>query len=253
MQYYFVAAALPPLDLDEKPELSLAELRALYALNLTERDQELVHRLLVAIDLSNLRALWQELPLDERGPMSAKELEAAVLVKSGFPPFVIEFLERYESIEERLRNFGELSVALTQFLLEAGGFLARFALADREMRLVLAALRAKRLKRDLLREMQFEDFGDPLVASILAQKDAATYTPPSEYERLPKLMLHDPKTQEHELLQERLKRIEELEGQEPFSIDHLLGYLLRLELIEAWHSLDEPQGLRLIRNLTNYG
>lgn len=252
MQYYFVAAALSSLELDEKPELSLTELRALYALNLTEQDQELVRRLLIAIDLSNLRALWQELPLDERGEMPAKELEAAVLVKEGFPPFVIDFLERYESIEERLKNFGELSVALTQFLVEAGGFLARFAKADREMRLVLAALRAKRLKRDILREMQFEDLSDPLVASILAQKDAPTYTPPSEYEVFAGLMLHDPKNQERELLQQRLKKIEELEGQEPFSIDHLLGYLLRLELIEAWHSLDEPQGLRLIRDVS-YG
>ncbi len=252
-QYYFVASALPSLSLDVKSELSSHELRTLYAMNLKFSDLRLVDKLFWAFDVSNLRAMWQELPLDERGAMSLKELDAAVLVKEGFAPFIVEFLERYETSADRLRNIAALHVALYQTLSMEGGFLARFASQEREIYLILLALRAKRLKRDLVRELQFEDLFDPLVASILAQKDAADYTPPTGYEVLKGLFSYEPKAQERELLAYRLEKIEEIEGTEPFSIDHLLGYMARLLLVESWQTLDEAQGLSIIRDLSNYG
>jgi len=73
MQYYFVAAALPPLSLGAKPELSFHELRDLLTLNLTKDDLTKVTHLLRLIDLSNIRSFWLGNPLDERGNVSPKD------------------------------------------------------------------------------------------------------------------------------------------------------------------------------------
>ena len=46
---------------------------------------------------------------------------------------------------------------------------------EREIRLILVALRAKKFGRDLLLELQYEDSDTDFIAQMLAQKDAAQY------------------------------------------------------------------------------
>jgi hypothetical protein len=121
------------------------------------------------------------------------------------------------------------------------------------MRLVLTALRAKRYERDLVRELQFEDPTDPLVVSILAQKDSPEYTPPLEWAQLLNILHHNPKMQQKAFLEFELQQIEEMEGEEPFSMDHLLGYMARLTLVESWHTTNRELGLSLIEELSKYG
>ena len=179
-EYYFVAAALPPLTLGAKPEISFHELRDLFRMNLKEGDLKRFRALLRhLIDLQNIRALWMHLPFDARGNFSPKELEEALLVPDLLPLYVQEYLERYESVADRLRYFSSLFASLFQDMRErTRGFLHSYYIFERELSLVLTALRAKRFGRDLVKELQFEDLDDPLVVSILAQKEAPDYTPP---------------------------------------------------------------------------
>jgi hypothetical protein len=44
-----------------------------------------------------------------------------------------------------------------------------------------------------------------------------------------------------------------MEGEEPFSIDHLLGYMARLIRIESWYATNRELGLSLIEELSKYG
>jgi len=252
MQYYFVAAALPTLQLDTKPEITVSELKDLFAQNLTDKDLLLVEQLLQLVDLGNLRAFWQEKPLDERGNLSEKEIEEAVLVKEGLPAFVLEYLDRYETTADRLKYFPSLYAQLFQEV-KGDGFLGKYFAWERELRLVLSALRAKRYGRDIVRELQFEDPTDTLVASILAQKDATAYTPPTEYVEVSGFLSGNPLEEQKALLTYELQKIEEIEGTQPFSIDHLLGYMARLLLSEAWHRMNKELGLSLIQDLSQYG
>ena len=63
-------------------------------------------------------------------------------------------------------------------------FLAAYFRLERELRLVLVALRAKEQKRDLEEELKYEDPFDLFVQFILAQKDMETFQPPKEYEEV---------------------------------------------------------------------
>jgi hypothetical protein len=107
-QYYFAGTSLPPLAIGVKPELSFKDLLELLKENLTESDWKKVELLLFPVDLSNIRALWMSQPLDEKGLHTPKELEESLLVRTGLPEYLIDFLDRYESTGDRLRYFPSL-------------------------------------------------------------------------------------------------------------------------------------------------
>jgi hypothetical protein len=255
-QYYFVAAALPPLVLGLKPEITFQELRDLFFVNLKPRDLKQLEYLLRLHDLNNIRALWMNLPMDPRGNFSPKELEEALLVPDLLPSYVQDFLERYESTRDRLHYFSSLYVSLFQDMEKRGkGFLKRYYQFERELRLVITALRAKQSRRDLAQELQFEDVTDPFAAEIWAQKEAAEYTPPAEYAEVQRMFQEasEPRQLHLQLLAYKLHKIEEMEQAEPFSMDHLLGYAARLLILESWETLNREQGLSIVEDLSKYG
>ncbi|OGN65133.1 MAG: hypothetical protein A3E80_02305 [Chlamydiae bacterium RIFCSPHIGHO2_12_FULL_49_9] len=252
--YYFLITALPPLKLGIKPEISFKEAKELFDLNLAERDKKLVQHLLRPIDLSNIRALWMGLPIDDRGNFDEKEIEEALLVQGEVPEYLAEFLERYESIADRLRYFSSLYASL--YRREFKGFLGKYYRFQREFRLVLTALRSKQFKRDISRELQFEDPRDPIVAEILAQKDAPDYSPAPEYEDLKTVFMEtvsDPQKLHFALLEYQFDRIEEMEEPQDFAIDRVLSYIARLILVESWEELDQEKGHTAVEHLSHYG
>ena len=255
--YYFLIAALPPLTFGVKAEISFKELKEILKLNLTPQDAREVKRLLMPIDLYNIRALWLGLPIDERGNYEAKSLEEELLVQSSLPLYLVDFLERYESAQDRVRYFPSLFASLYRDeLSQLKGFNRQYYQFERELRLVLAAFRAKRQDRDLVRELQFEDPADPFVAQILAQKDAAEYTPPAEYEELKTLFIDnvsEPLRLHQAILQYRFNKLEEMEENQGFGIDRVLCYIARLMVVESLADLDKEQGMMAVEQLSQYG
>lgn len=245
--YYFLITAFPPLTLGLKPELSYKELSDLLVLNLTPEDLGKLEELLRPIDLYNMRAFWLHLPLDDRGQLKAKDIEEELLVQEGLPSYIIDYLERYESTEDRLRYFSSLYVSLYRDLQpKLKGFLLKYYQFEREIRLVLTGLRAKRAGRDIVRELQFEDPTDSLVAEILAQKDTPDYTPPREYEDLKTLFVDnssDPQKLNRAILEYRFNKIEEMEEAQDFGIDRVLAYVARFMLAESLAELDKEKGM----------
>lgn len=253
-RYYFVLAALPPLTLGSKPEMSFKEFQELLELNLTEKDLKKVDSLLEPIDIYNVKALWLGLPLDEKGTMVPKDLEEALLVRDSLPRYIIDFLERYEATSDRLAHFSSLYVSFYQQ--KWSGFLEKYFHFEREIRLIFTALRAKALQRDLVKELQFEDPFDPFVAQILSQKDMGEYIPPREYENLKTLFVEnssEPEKLALVLLKYRFEKIEEMEENEHFTIDQILGYTARLLIVENWHQLDHEKGKLAVEELSRYG
>ncbi len=239
--YYFLISAFPPLTLGKAPELTFKELKELLVLNLTQDDMQRVTSLLRPIDLYNIRALWLGQPLDERGNLRAKHLEEELLVRDSLPAYLIDYLDRYESTQDRLRYFASLYVSLYR---DEGpklkGFLRKYYLFEREVGLVLTALRAKASGRDIVRELQFEDPYDPLVADILAQKESSDYTPPREYEDLKTVFVDnssEPRRLHLAILEYKFEKIEEMEENQDFSVDRILSYLARFIWAEGYADL----------------
>jgi hypothetical protein len=244
--YYFVAASLPPLSLHERPEISFGELMARLEINLNREDLEKTKVLRRFVDIYNIRALLMEEPVDPRGNLNEKELDEALLVHAVLPGYIFDFLDQFEKVSDKIRNFsGLLARFFNEEIPKQKGFLRNYLTFEREWRLVLLALRAKQLDRDVAKELQFEDPTDPLVMHILAQKDSETYEPPQEYADLKELIAschNDPWAEHRAFAEYRFKKIEQLAEKGLFTIDQILSYMAELMIIESMNELDAQKG-----------
>ncbi|MFN0065611.1 MAG: DUF2764 family protein [Chlamydiales bacterium] len=254
-EYYFLASLLPPLEIGHLPSLPFKELKELMWVNLDREDRKMVHDFLRLIDIENLRLFWADEPIDTRGNFTQTEFEQALTDMAWsemeeFPDYLVDYLEKYQTDEARLWHFQKL---LTNFYVEmegrAEGFIQEYVTFQHEWQLVLLGFRVKKLGRDISTELRYEDASNPIVAQILAQKDAVIYEPPFEYKELKhvfeeksavSLDLHKA------LCEYQFNVIVERWGQEHFAIDHILNYMARLLLVEKWQELDVQKGIEVI-------
>lgn len=248
--YYFLAASLPPLSIGEVPEVTFENLKKNLELNLSKTDYLQAQSLMRFTDINNIRVLLQEEAIDPRGNLNEKELDEAILIQDVFPDYVFDFLGQFENASDRIKNFsGLLSLFFSEEITRSEGFLKKYFTFERELRLVLVALRAKQLGRDVVNELQFEDFTDPLVAHILAQKDSEQYDPPMEYAAVKELIAScylDPWKEYKVLAEYRFKAIEEMLDGEMFSIDRILAYMAQLMIIEYGLELNREKGKMIL-------
>lgn len=247
-EYYFLATALPPIQLGAPLEITFDEFDTLLRENLTRRDMEKVRALRGLYDVLNIRAFWKELPFDPYGTMNSNEIEEALLDRVNLPAYIDEFLDRYKEAKERVEHFPELISSYFRAG-EQAGFVKEYLAFERELRLVLVAIRAKKLNRDLLRELQFEDPNDLLIAEILAQKDAPEYDPPERFGAVKRIFAEfgeSPLELHQALCRFRFEAVEEMVGLKLFSIDVILGYMVRLILAIKWLQLDEKRGIEMV-------
>jgi len=254
-EYYFLASLLPPLEIGHVPGLGFPELKELLRTNLSTSDQGRVRQFLRLIDLENLRSYWAKEPFDPRGNVNAEEMEQALLdvqwpIGDEFPPFLQDYLDKYHTDEDRLKYFYILMSQFFELHMEQEtGFLKDFYIFQREMRLVMVGFRAMKLGKDVAVELQYEDSTDPIVAQILAQKDAKVYEPPFEYKELKPIFeeFGDAPLDLHKAINEyQFNHIIELWGGEIFSLDRILNYMARLILCERWLELDVQKGIQVI-------
>lgn len=248
-RYYFLLNFFPSLYLEVRPDLTLEECKRTIFLNLSEKDKKLVRDFLLYIDLMNIKALWMDLPFYIKGNFSGKELEEALLVWGILPDYVYDFLERYPENQQRIHYFSELLYLF--YSNQREGFLKDYFLFEKQLRLILTALRAKDYNRNIAQELQFEDPNEPFIAYILAQKDMASFEPPKEFEWV-KALYNQHKENPRELhkafLQARFDYLDEYEQKEIFTIDQLLVYLAKLYLVERWHILND-QGNKIMEKI----
>lgn len=249
-RYFYLVTALPVLQIGSPPDLSLQEITFLIETNLSRADLAQVYRVKSLFDLENIRSFWRGFPLNREGNFDAASLEEALVGRAGFPAYVYDYMDRYENKEDRLKHFASLlSAYFREEIARSNGFMRRMLKTEREQRLVLAALRAKILGRDPLYEFQYEDPEDPLVAQILAQKDAKAYDPPEAYQEL--RSLHDqhrenPLELQMAIAEYRFRKIDELVGLEVFTLDRVLAYIFQWILAEQWVRLDRNNGRQII-------
>lgn len=251
--YYFLASALPALQIGIPPEIGFQEFQDLLKDNLTPVDYEKAQVLRLYYDIQNIRAFWKSEELDPWGNLNENELEEALLAREGLPTYVQEFLENHTTLSSQLHNFSALPVAyFAAESKQSSGFIREYLSFERELRLVLTAFRAKQLNRDLSMELQFEDPDDDFVAQILAQKDAKNYIPPDEYQEVKSLMetyANDPLALHQALCEYRFKKIQEMLGVDVFSIERILGYMIRLIMVEKWQALNKKKGLEVANRI----
>lgn len=248
--YYFVGSYLPDLRIGLPAEISFQDFDHLLQMNLSKRDYEKTIVLRRLWDIQNFRSFLQKEPLDPHGEFDVAEMEEALLQTHRMRFYVREYLEKYESDEERLRHFPELLAAyFREEAKRADGFLKELLNFQREFLLVTVAFRAKKMGRDLSAELQFENPEEPFIAQLLAYKDAPTFEPPEKYEELKGVFEEhaDAPLALHQALCEYVfDSIDRMVGWQPFTIDRILGYLVQLILVEKWLELDKAKGVEIV-------
>lgn len=253
-RYYFLCSALPPLDRRVPPPLSTHELQEQFKVGLTIHDQKQFEIILRYVDIVAIVAFFVGDFPDTRGHFSSKEeILSAIEMKSNLPDYVVDFLERYPNPKERARFSSELfTLFFAHEIANAEGVLKEYLLFERQIRLILAAWRAKKYGKDLSVEFQFEDPQDPFIAELLLQKDMSHFVFPYEYEDLTEVTAYilDPKKVWYKFLEYKYDKLELFAERNPFSLDVLLMYFLRLMIVEDLHHLNHTRGKEWINRIT---
>lgn len=248
--YFYLASSLPPLEIGQPPLVHFEELMDAFKINLHEEDMRKVEVMRRYIDIVNLGAFFRGDELDPMGNIPADNMERAVLEGEGLPRYVCDFLEEYDSNEERAKHYPKLLVFFfKEEIASSEGFLHHYLRFERDWRLVMVGFRAKLLGKDVAVELQYEDPEDIIVAQILAQKDSPTYEPPVWFGRLKETFEENrdhPLKLHKAICEYRFAMMEHLSEREFFSMDRVLGYLAQLVIVEQWLKLDEQEGKAIL-------
>lgn len=253
--YYYIATALPELKLGVAPEITFPYFVYLLQENLSSGDFEQARAIRRYFDIENIRAFWRKEAIDPRGNLDVNSLEEALVTGTGLPSYVYDFMDKHDSLQDRLRHFPFLIVTyFNEEISKAKGFLKKYLQFERDLRLVLVGLRAKKLHRDLLVELQYEDPEDNMVAQLLSQKDAKSYDPPEDYEAVKALFEEfsdDPASLNKALYEYRIQTIDQMIGLQVFTLDYILAYLVKLIYMEKWLEQDRDKGIQIIKKIIN--
>lgn len=256
-RYFYLAASLPELGLDYKPNVTFNDFIADSSVYLTQADQKLVSIIRELIDIENIRRLLLDQALDDRGNLSETSLDEAVLGKVDLPSYAVDFLDQFQDAKSRLDNFAALYAGYFNHYLNTGNSsLDNYLAFERELRLWLALLRAQKLGMDFAHVLQFEDPNDPMIMGMLVQGQSVDLSLPQEFKALKGIYesySSNPVALQKKIEEFRIHKINELVQDNFFSIDVILGFIAKLLIIEQWQSLDLQEGLnRLNRFYTKH-
>ncbi|MDL2255773.1 DUF2764 domain-containing protein [Parabacteroides sp. OttesenSCG-928-G06] len=267
-KYYYLIAGLPNISLDDHKipftvEAFYAELKGM----LSSRDKKLTDLFFLKFDNKNLLnfLLHPEREWDHRGHFtksSYKEVFDAIreeekLPENNLPPYMIAFLEQYQAEAEK--ETGESKTVSWEDRL--AGLYYAYAMKNKnqfvadwyELNLninnVLTAITARKFNLDKACYI----VGDNEIAKTLRTSNARDFGLGDSVEYLPVLQRITEETdlllREKKLDQLKWQWLEELTFFKTFDIESVLAYMLKLEMMERWTSLDKSKGEKTFREL----
>lgn len=235
-QYYFLATILPPLNFDSEPEITLDEAIGLLFINFTKSDYEMLQMIRRLMDLYNLRALWLKEPVSHLGSMTKSALHDAAATYSGLPDYCLDFLQKYPETSARLAHFQVLLSNFFQYeKISSDGIVKKYFDFEHSFYVTKVALRARKLGRDLLKELEFEDPDADEVFNAVSQKDRPDFEPQEGFEPL-KLIYESHADNALSMFLEvcrwRFNTFAEWRENDAFSTESIIAYVLQLMELE---------------------
>lgn len=254
--YYYLVAGLPDLALEQNklpftPLAFVDELRS----SLHPDDFNRVQWLLYPVDHGNLLNLLQKTdsPWQPGGNFSREQMDAALQEPEGLPAHLATFYQAYRSetpVWPRMSWENQLTRLYYEAAIEENdGFLRNWFLFDQHLRNILTAWNVR--THQLSEEGQL--VGRNEVTEAIRQSHARDFGLSGEWPFIDKLLhaleQEDLLEREKDTARIRWNYIDELNTFHYFDIDVLLGYLLKLMLLDRWTGLEEQKGEEAIENL----
>ena len=261
--YYYLVAGLPELTLeDSKLSYTVADFKAELYPDLSDEDRRLIDLFYLKFDNANVLKLLKDkdAAIDSRGNYSAEELaEFISSLKDGdevadavFPSYLSTFISEYFNTpaEDDFLHEDRLAALYYAYAMKCRNkFVSSWFAFNLTMNNVLVALTARKFKMDIAPLI----VGDMEVCEALRTSGARDFGLTGEGDVLDQLV----KISETEELVEREKKIDQLRWNwmeeatffNYFTVERLFVFLLQLEMIERWISLDKEKGNQLFRSI----
>ena len=261
--YYYLVAGLPELTLeDSKLSYTVADFKTELYPDLSDEDKKLIDLFYLKFDNANVLKLLKDkdAAIDPRGIYSAEELtEFISLLKDGdevadamFPSYLSTFISEYFNTpaEDEFLHEDRLATLYYDYAMKCRNkFVSSWFEFNLTMNNILVALTARKFKMDIAPLI----VGDTEVCEALRTSGARDFGLTGEVDFLDQLV----KISETEELVEREKKIDQLRWNwmeeatffNYFTIERLFVFLLQLEMIERWISLDKEKGNQLFRSI----
>ena len=261
--YYYLVAGLPELTLeDSKLSYTVADFKAELYPDLSDEDRRLIDLFYLKFDNANVLKLLKDkdAAIDPRGNYSAEELaefisslkEGDEIADAVFPSYLSTFISEYFNVtaEDDFLHEDRLAALYYEYAMKCKNkFVSSWFAFNLTMNNILVALTARKFKMDIAPLI----VGDTEVCEALRTSGARDFGLTGEVDFLDQLV----KISETEELVEREKKIDQLRWNwmeeatffNYFTVERLFVFLLQLEMIERWISLDKEKGNQLFRSI----
>ena len=261
--YYYLVAGLPELTLeDSKLSYTVADFKVELYPDLSDEYKKLIDLFYLKFDNANVLKLLKDkdAAIDLRGNYSAEELvefisslkEGDEIADAVFPSYLSTFIFEYfnATAEDDFLYEDRLAALYYEYAMKCKNkFVSSWFAFNLTMNNILVALTARKFKMDIAPLI----VGDTEVCEALRTSGARDFGLTGEVDFLDQLV----KISETEELVEREKKIDQLRWNwmeeatffNYFTVERLFVFLLQLEMIERWISLDKEKGNQLFRSI----
>lgn len=256
-KYYYLVAGLPDLALDDsKLSYTVADFKTEFYPYLSDADKKLIDLFYLKFDNANVLKLLKDRDavIDTCGLYSVDELSGFIaMLKDGdevpdrvFPSYLSAFISDYfNQPTEEMNSLPENRLAGLYYAYAMkckNRFVSDWFSFNLTVNNILVALTARKYKFEVAPLI----VGDTSICEALRTSTARDFGLGTEVDYLDQLM----KISEVEELVEREKKIDQLRWNwmeeatffNYFTIERLFVFLLQLEMIERWLSLDKERG-----------
>ena len=261
--YYYLIAGLPELSLDDsKLGITVREFRDLYYPELADDDRALLDLIYLSYDNANLLSLLKdkEAAIAEGGLYTSEELlgiiEAARAEETPdrqYPRYMYDFVAQLESEESAAEGiFPEDRLAQLYYahaMSQGNAFVERWFAFNLDLNNFLTAITARRYNLDVKPLI----VGDDEVAKALRTSNSRDFGLTGVMDGFEEVM----RISEIDNLVERERKLDVLKWEwmednsffDYFTVEKLFAFLMKIQIIERWISLDAEAGGEMLRGM----
>ncbi len=261
--YYYLIAGLPELSLDDsKLGISVREFRELYYPELADDDRNLLDLIYLSYDNANLLTLLKdkEAAIAEGGLYTSEELlgiiEAARAEETPnhrYPRYMYDFVAQMENEENAAEGiFPEDRLAQLYYahaMSQGNVFIERWFAFNLDLNNFLTAITARRYNLDVKPLI----VGDNEVAKALRTSNSRDFGLTGVMDGFEEVM----RISEIENLVERERKLDVLKWEwmeensffDYFTVEKLFAFLVKIQIIERWITLDAEAGGEMLRGM----
>ena len=261
--YYYLIAGLPELTLDDsKLGITVREFRELYYPELADDDRALLDLIYLSYDNANLLTLLKdkEAAIAEGGLYTSEELLAIIEAARAeeapdrnYPRYMYDFVAQMESEESAAEGiFPEDRLAQLYYahaMSQGNVFVERWFAFNLDLNNFLTAITARRYNLDVKPLI----VGDNEVAKALRTSNSRDFGLTGVMDGFEEVM----RISEIDNLVERERKLDVLKWEwmeensffDYFTVEKLFAFLVKIQIIERWITLDAEAGGEMLRGM----